>query len=109
MMKRWNCLIYVSSQADFDATWVAFQTRYEAPVFADISTYILKEWIDSCPKNFLRFYTDQYLYRGEAAISRTEASHWLLKQDLYVSTNDILAVLDNFKLMIDRQYANNKF
>jgi hypothetical protein len=108
MMKRWNRLIYAPSQAKFDTEWTNFRQRYKAPIFAELLAYLQKEWIDDCPENFLRLHTDQYLHLGEAATSRTEASHWLLKQDLHVSTKDLLAVLDNFKLVVDRQFTKNK-
>lgn len=107
MLKRWNYVIYAESESAFNSAWAHFQQKYDAPIFADLLAYIKDEWIDDCPAHFLRWQTRQYLHLGEAATSRTEGSHWLLKQDLYVSTKDLLAVIVNFEMVIERQYRKN--
>lgn len=104
MMKRWNRLVYAETQEAFDTAWTRFQQKYEAPIFADLLAYIRSEWIDDCPENFLRFYTRRYLHLGESATSRTEGAHWLLKQDLHVSTRHLLSVLTNFEMVVEGQY-----
>ncbi|KAJ5082771.1 hypothetical protein N7532_011814 [Penicillium argentinense] len=53
-------------------------------------------------------YTQINICISEASTSRTEAAHWLLKQDLHTSTKDLLAILDNFELVINRQYKKIK-
>ncbi|CAI7615894.1 unnamed protein product [Penicillium viridicatum] len=67
------------------------------------------EWLDNCSEQFLPLYTAHYLHLGETATSRTESAHWLLKQDLHVSTNDLLVVLQNFKRVVDRQFARIQY
>lgn len=48
------------------------------------------------------------LQEASTTTSRTEASHWLIKQDLDISAKDLLALLDNFEHAIIRQYAKIK-
>jgi hypothetical protein len=108
MLKRWNRVIYADSERAFDSAWAHFRRKYDAPIFTDLLAYIQDEWIDDCPAHFLRWRTRQYLHLGEAATSRTEGSHWLLKQDLHVSTKDLLAVISNFEMVIERQYQKNR-
>ncbi|KAJ5117345.1 hypothetical protein N7448_010977 [Penicillium atrosanguineum] len=84
-MKRYNRLIYASSHADFDTAWAQFQSIYEVPLFDDLLTYIQKEWIDSCPENFRRFYTDYYLHLGEAANSLNADDSGMLRSTVHYS------------------------
>lgn len=106
MLQRWNQVVYADSEAIFDQRWSCFQTSYADPVFQPLLAYIQAEWLDDCPEQFLHIHTSQYLHLGETAISRTEAAHWLLKRNLYTSTNDLLKVLESFEDTIKRQFAN---
>ncbi|CDM29034.1 Probable transposable element [Penicillium roqueforti FM164] len=73
----------------FTERWTAFQDRYADPIFQSILGYIQYEWLYECPEKFLHIHTSQYLHLNKIATSRNESTHWLLKQDLIVSTNDL--------------------
>src|SRR5467141_1719345 len=47
-----------------------------------------------------------HLHLGNQATSRGEAAHWCLKQDLQVSTNDLLTVIRSFERTVTNQHAN---
>jgi hypothetical protein len=106
LLKRWNWVVYTRTEAELDERWTEFQEAYKHLVFEPLLEYIQTEWLDDCPEQFLHLYTSHYLHLGETATSRTEAAHWLLKKDLFTSTNDLLKVLENFQSAIKRQYAN---
>jgi dimeric dUTPase (all-alpha-NTP-PPase superfamily) len=77
------------------------QTPFSPPLLE----YIRKEWLNDCLKRFLHYYTSQYLYLNKIATSYTKGAHWLLKQDLQVSTNDLLVVLRNFTRAVQLQFS----
>ena len=106
MLQRFNRVVYADSEDAFAKQWDSFQEAYKDPVFQPIIQYIQSEWLDDCPEQFLHLYTAHYLHLGETATSRTEAAHWLLKSDLYTSTNDLLVILRNFERVVNRQYTN---
>ncbi|KAJ5582986.1 hypothetical protein N7535_001606 [Penicillium sp. DV-2018c] len=60
---------------------------------------------DDCPETFLHCYTSEYLCLNEIATSHTESAHWLLKKDLYVSTNDLIVILQSFERALKERYA----
>jgi hypothetical protein len=84
--------------------WEYFKEKYNDPIFQPLIEYIQKEWLNDCPERFLHCYTSEYLHLGEIATSRTEGAHWLLKQDLQVSINDLLVLLQNFDRVINLQF-----
>jgi hypothetical protein len=99
MLHRWNLVGYATTLEEKDQQWSNFKERYADPLFTPLLNYIQKEWLDDCPERFLHCYTEQYLHLNEIATCRIESAHWLLKQDLQVSTNDSLVVLPEKTLM----------
>ncbi|KAJ5111190.1 hypothetical protein N7532_001725 [Penicillium argentinense] len=108
MLKRWSRTVCAETKDTFDTAWARFQELYNAPIFTDLIAYIKTEWIDDCPEAFLRYHTRRYLHLGECATSRAEGSHWLLKQDLLVSTKHLLSVLTNFEIVVKDQYTKHQ-
>ncbi|KAJ6142420.1 hypothetical protein N7471_001873 [Penicillium samsonianum] len=105
MLKRWNRVVFALTIDDFNTQWAVFKERYADPIFSPLLDYIQAEWIDDYPEKFLHFHTKQYLHLNEIATSRTEGGHWLLKQDLLVSTNDLLVVLQTFERVVELQFS----
>ncbi|KAJ5814464.1 uncharacterized protein N7503_001214 [Penicillium pulvis] len=108
MKSRWNSVLYASTSHAFDYAWNHFQEHYSDLVFKPLHTYLKKEWLDDYPEHFLKLFTQFYLHLGQTSTSRYEGAHWLLKQDLTTSINDLLIVFINFARVINRQYHMNK-
>lgn len=93
MLRHWNRVVYATTVKAMNHQWELFKERYKDPIFQLLVDYIEKEWLYNCPERFLYIHTAHYLHLREIATSRTESAHWLLKQDLHVSTSDLLVVL----------------
>lgn len=70
---------------------------------------IQDEWLNDCPERFLHIHTAQYLHLNEVATSRTEGAHWLLKQELQVSTSDLLIVLRSFERVVKARFIKLQY
>ncbi|KAJ5316909.1 hypothetical protein N7508_001417 [Penicillium antarcticum] len=104
MLKRWIRVVYAITAEEREEKWKQFKERYEEPIFEPLLEYLQSEWLDDCPEYFLHEYTSEYLHLNEISTSRTEGAHWLLKQDLQVSTNDLLVVLRTFENAVKLQF-----
>lgn len=108
MLKRWNRVVYATTFDKFKERWASFKDQYADPIFIPLIDYIQAEWIDDCPENFLHYHTAEYLHLNEIATSRTESAHWLLKQEIQVSTSDLLVILQGFGRVVNMQFAKIK-
>ena len=104
MLRRWTRIVFATTYNKFKYYWESFKERYSDPIFQLLIQYIQSEWIDNYPEQFLHFYTKHYLYLNKIATSRTEGAYQLLKQDLKVSTNNLLVVLQTFERVIKLQF-----
>lgn len=104
MLQHWSRVVFATTYEEFKHHWESFKEHYSDPIFQPLVEYIQSEWIDDYPEQFLHFHTKQYLHLNEIATSRTEGGHWLLKQDLQVSTNDLLVVLQTFERVVKLQF-----
>ena len=104
MLKRWIGVVYAVTTEERQERWKQLQECYKEPIFEPLLEYLQSEWLDDCPEYFLHEYTSEYLHLNEISTSRTEGAHWLLKQDLQVSTNDLLVVLRTFENAVKLQF-----
>ncbi|OGE47089.1 hypothetical protein PENARI_c066G04429 [Penicillium arizonense] len=104
MLKLWIRIVYAITAEEREEKWKQFNERYKEPIFEPLLDYLRSEWLDDCPEYFLYEYTSEYLHLNEISTSRTEGAHWLLKQDLQVSTNDLLVVLRTFENAVKLQF-----
>ncbi|KAJ5855723.1 uncharacterized protein N7529_009667 [Penicillium soppii] len=104
MMKRFNRVIYATTFEAYNQKWEYFKNQYRDPIFEPLIDYIQSEWLNDCPEKFLHYHTSHYLHLNEFATSRTEGAHWLLKQDLHVSTNNLLVALQTFQRAVKLQF-----
>ncbi|KAJ5899145.1 hypothetical protein N7495_003889 [Penicillium taxi] len=102
MHRRWNRLVYAKDTAELKEKWQWFQDEYKE--FPNLVQYIQTNWLESCPEQFLRLYTSQYLHLGESATSRTESMHWMLKRELQGSQGNLLVVLQHFEPILERRF-----
>jgi hypothetical protein len=98
-------VLYTPSYKEIELAWEDFKRQYNYNIFKLIILYLKKEWLDShTSKHLLSYYTRSYLHFNNTATSRNKAAHRYLKQDLEVSTHDILLTIQSIECTITYQH-----
>jgi hypothetical protein len=103
----WNAVIGATTEDAFAAAWIALQGAYPEPEFAATIAYLENEWLRHKEK-FVHAWTDHHLHFGHRATSKAEGAHVLIKQELMVSTNDVVTVVNALVRTLKDQHAARK-
>jgi hypothetical protein len=106
MLGLWMHIVNAATVPEMRQAWDEFKQQYSSEVYREIIRYIENEWLDDdTARRFLHCYTNSFLHFGNAATSRNEAGHWMLKRDLQVSTNDLLNTVRSFERTVSHQHT----
>jgi Zinc knuckle len=99
----WSTLVYSQTREQFETARSAFASKWRTSQ-AVLVDYVERTWLVHKEK-IVRCWTDQHLHFGTTSTSRGEGNHFVVKRFLKIVNLDLLMVLKNLRLLLERQFT----
>jgi hypothetical protein len=102
-LQDWMHLINSDTVSDYEANYMTFTNKY-AHSAPRALRYICDTWLTLYRERFVRAWTSCYLHLGNAATSRVEGAHAMIKKYIGGSVGDILDVWEAIDNALSAQH-----